>query len=217
MSINVSPLFRLNRDNHTVSGVDPSGREIHSYTFDDNSLPVKIFRDRMTGWFFEPALNLLDNGHDVAAVQLVTPLIEALEEHYRGTSSRNKSCEFFKSRAKQIFGIEEEPLNPLYKGIRCGFAHHGFLKDDDNEYNILLNCELPEPIRYDDKVLYIDSRKYVEKIKGAYEEYYSLLEPDSEYYVRFKNLWDKDWQMSLRIPGIAGTVVGAGHEINSQL
>ena len=204
MLINVSPRFVLDTDLLKVRETTPNDFVVHD--FDDKDIPFQIFRDRMNGWFFESAIMLLERGHSVAAVHLVTPLIEALQERYEGKPSKGKSAIFFKEQAKKMFAINDEALALFYSGLRCGFAHHGFLKDDEKYHNILITTGLIDPIEYKDEVLWIDSDKYVYRIRDAYEEYYKLVESDPELRRRFMAAWSDDWQMSLRVPGGAGAV-----------
>jgi hypothetical protein len=185
--------------------MDYSAESPVSHDFNDMDIPLLIFRDRMNGWFFEPATKLLQQGDSVAAIHIVTPLIEALQERYEGKSSKGKSADFFKKRAKETFRIGDDAAALLYAGLRCGFAHHGFLKDDERNYNILLTDGLAEAIEYVDSVLWIDSKQYIEKIRDAYEAYYAGVERDSELRRKFMAAWSDDWQMSLRVPGGAGT------------
>jgi hypothetical protein len=204
--ITVSPHFELDTSSQTITEYSEQRELIRSYSFDDKSLPVKIYRDRMTGWFFEVAERLLLEHQDVAAVHMVTPLIEAIEEHIRGESSKYKSAEFFKASVKRIFGLtDSDALNLIYGGLRCGFAHHGFLKDDDEYYNILLSSGLSRALIYNDKVLWVDSKKYVSAIRQAFDAFYNELSADPNKMDKFLKLWNKDWQMSLRVPGAGGT------------
>ena len=204
MLISVAPNFILDTDSLTVTELSSGDITVHD--FSDKKLPLLIFRDRMSGWFFEPAIMLLHQGHSVASVHIVTPLIEALQERYEGEPSKGKSAHFFKKRAKEMFGLSDNALALLYGGLRSGFAHHGFLKDDSNHYNILITTGLAAPIEYSDDVLWIDSDKYVYKVRDAYEEYYTFAEGDEELQRRFMAVWNDDWQMSLRVPGGAGTI-----------
>lgn len=204
MVINVSPRYSLDTDSRKVTESGPGGYITHDSG--DPDLPLKIFQDRMNGWFFDPAKRLLLEGGSVAAVHIVTPLIEALEERYEGKSSNNQSTEYFIKRAKIIFPIDDEAITLLHKGLRCGFAHHGFLKDDYNHYNILITSNLAAPIEFSDKVLNIDADKYVDFIKEAHEIYYKHIQQDAELQSKFMAFWIPDWQMSLRVPGGCGTV-----------
>ncbi|MGA7383419.1 MAG: hypothetical protein WBW81_01585 [Methylocella sp.] len=203
--IQVSPHFTLDTDTSTVTEYPDCG-EARPYEFDDETLPAKIFRDRVTGWFFDVAVKLLQEGQDVAAVHLVTPLIEALEERVRGEPSTGHSEDFFTASAQRILNLtDQKGLKLLYGGLRCGFAHHGFLKDDAKQSNILLTRDLTGPVVYVDTILWVDVPQYVDAVRGAYEEYYNdLTDPDKK--TKFLRLWAKDWQMSLRVPGAGGSI-----------
>jgi hypothetical protein len=205
--IRVSPRFELDTRKRVVTEYSDSRDFVAAYKFSDKTLPVRIYRDRMTGWFFDVADRLLQERQNVAAVSIITPLVEALEEHIRGESSKNKSSEFFTASAKRIFGLtDEHALKLLYGGLRCGFAHHGFLKDDNEYYNILLTNGLSTPLFYQDRVLWVDAEKYVASVRNAYDNYWQDLSTNETVRNNFLKLWTKDWQMSLRVPGAGGTV-----------
>ena len=160
----------------------------------------------MAGWFFEPAEDLLRKQQDVAAVHLVTPMIEALEQRYKGIYTPGHSRQFFKERADIMFRLGSNTvLDLLYGGLRCGFAHHGFLKDDTEQYNILITRGLSKPIEYNDDILWIDAPQYVAEIRRAFEEYYAKVGHDADLLQKFMKSWNDDWQMSLRVPGAGGT------------
>lgn len=204
MQISVSPRFTLNTLTLIVTEHTDNG-QVH-YDFNDQDIPIKIYHDRMQGWFFEPACELLEKGHIVAAVHLVTPLIEALHEHYQGESSRGKSRKFFQARAHILFpNLNQDAYDLLYKGLRSGFAHHGFVKDDDGHYNILFTGGLEQAIEYKDKVLWVDVYKYIDVISKAFDNYRTNVEKDPICKQKFLSIWSPDWQMSLRVPGGSGT------------
>ncbi len=202
MLINVSPHFKLN----TITGivterVSPNGNIKRKHNFHDAALPLPIFRDRMTGWFFEPAMKLLSVDQDIAAVHIVTPLIEALGQRYQGESSQGRSREVFEMMAKEIFGIDDVTATLIYKGLRCGFAHHGFIKDQKDRNRIVFTGGLQQAMEYDDSRLLIDSWQYVDQVHGAYEEYYSKLQEDAELLERFIKNWNVDWKLKKGNPG----------------
>jgi hypothetical protein len=203
--VHLSPRFVLDGEKMKVTDAQDPARE---YEFDDEAPWPRIFLDRQEGWFFRPALALVESGQTVAAVHLVTPLIEALEEHYRGVSSKNNSASFFKARARVIFaGLSPEGIDLLYSGVRCGFTHHGFLKDDSEQYNVLITGGLDSPLALDgDGVLWIDSGKYVEVVRAAFVGYCTRLESDEALRKKFNEVWKKDWHMSWRLPGNGGTL-----------
>jgi hypothetical protein len=153
----------------------------------------------MQGWFFEPVHTLIENHQTVVAVHIVTPLIEALENYIRGESSRSNPGDFFKTRAKAIFpSLDDNIVNLLYKGVRCGFAHEGFLKDDEQAYNIIIALEGNSPIIYNDPEMTIYTRQYVSAIQYEFEKYYSEIETDEAKLERFFQVWKKQWAMKKR-------------------
>ncbi len=159
----------------------------------------------MESWFFKPAEEMIASGNDVAAVHLVTPLIEALEIRYRGMQSNNQSGKFFKDRAKEIFQLDDVALGILYGGVRCGFAYYGFVKSEGGIYNILITSGLAKPLVHTPPMLFIDAPKYVAAIRSAFKQYCDLAETDNEAKQKFMSLWDGDWPMSLRVTDAFGT------------
>ena len=171
----------------------------------DCQLGLTIHRDRMRGWFFDPARRLLNEDYKVAAVHLVTPLIEALEEHARGESSQRRSGRFFKQRAGRIFDLcpESPAIRFLWTGARCGFAHHGFLQGE----KILIDATGEYPVEFDTAahLLRIHAWPHVEAIASAYEQFYVHAEHKHELQHRFQRLWYPDLQLSLdmEVVGVA--------------
>lgn len=206
MEIWVSNNYLLDTVKHTCQ---EKGSNSKIYKFDDKKLHYLIFKDRMEGWFFKPALALLEENESVAAIHIVTPLIEALEERYRGEQSKSKSRCFFCRRANIIFDLKgnKEALNLLHQGLRCGFAHHGFLKDDGGISNILIANE-EQALKYQESgpILWVNAEKYVDGIHKAYADYYNELKTNSELQSNFSKIWNMDWQMSFRVPGGCGSV-----------
>lgn len=195
--IQVSPRFKLNRKNWEITstrlGEGP-------FRFDDKTAARLIYQDRMQGWFFDPVHMLLENHQTVVAVHIVTPLIEALENYIQGESSTGNSRNFFKTRAKAIFPClddDDDAVDLLYKGVRCGFAHEGFLKekDDKQKYNILIALEGDSPIIYNDREMTIYTRQYVSAIQAEFEKYYFQIENDEAELDKFFRVWKKQWNM----------------------
>ena len=102
--------------------------------------------------------------------------------------------------------MPQDAIDLLYSGLRCGFAHHGFLKDDENYYNILLTNGLSAAMVYDDFVLRVVCSKYVAAIRKAFRDYCSEAKADQTLMAKFQATWEPDWRMSLRVPGGCGTV-----------
>lgn len=194
--IQVSPRFQLNRKTWKITSMKPGEGP---FEFDDKTAARLIYQDRMQGWFFEPVHMLVKNHQTVVAVHIVTPLIEALENYIRRDSSRNNSRDFFTTRAKAIFPyLDGDAVDLLYKGVRCGFAHEGFLKDDMQVYNIIIALEGNRPIIYNHPEMTIYTRQYVSAIQHEFEKYYSQLETNEAELDEFFQVWKKQWAMKKR-------------------
>lgn len=187
-------------------------KEVFKFDCQDKKGSRLIFEDRMQGWFFDPALKLVDDvNSSVVAVHIVTPLIEALRCYILGRKpSGRESSDFFKDQADEIFPLlqnNKDARNLLYKGVRCGFAHQGFLKDDDDAYNVLILSEVSdEPIIFDGQVMTIHARKYVKKINEAYQSYFNTLDRDADKLNKFYDMWEHQWRMKRKhLIEISGT------------
>ena len=207
--IKVSPKYSLDPTDGEIFYFDEVlDKEVSKFDCQDKKGSRLIFEDRMQGWFFDPALKLVDEVNSlVVAVHIVTPLIEALRCYISGRKTRRgESMEFFQVQADEIFPSlqnDGRARNLLYKGVRCGFAHQGFLKNDDGVYNILISSEASdEPIIFDGQVMTIHARKYVEKINEAYQSYFNTLDGDADKLDEFYEMWKHQWRMK-REPLIA--------------
>jgi hypothetical protein len=202
--IELSPRFILNTETEMIH--ERGTKPLRLFRAADNTRAIEIFRDRMESWFFDPAQRLVKAGEHIAAAHIVTPMIEALENRYQGESSKGRSEEFFTRRAKQIFSIDDATIGILYRGVRCGFAHYGFLKDDDKKCNVLITSGLSAPIIPEERLLWIDAPKYVDAIHQAFLKYYDLVSGgDAELKRRFEKLWDDEWPASLRGMDVFGS------------
>ncbi|BAY10728.1 hypothetical protein [Calothrix sp. NIES-2098] len=203
--LQVSPRFQLNCKTWKITGTEPNEGP---FNFDDKTAARLIYKDRTQGWFFEPALKLIENDQTVVAVHIVTPLIKSLENYIQGKSSHGQSSTFFKNRAKAIFSfLDDNAINLLYQGVRCGFAHQGFLKDDNKRYNIIISSEKSDiPIKYNHPVMTIYTHKYITEIQNEFEKYYAQLENNEEklnsFFLVWKNQWDIKKTTAIEISGI---------------
>lgn len=206
--IQVSPQFKLDTNTFKVTS---SREEEGSFGFKDKTAARLIYEDRMQGWFFEPVYELLQKDHTVLAVSIVTPLIESLENYIQARqASPRESGQFFRDGAKRIFRVlnpdpvDSWAIDVLYKGVRCGFAHEGFLKEGEDRGNII-KCNIiisskgqeQNPIVYDKNKgeMIIYAKKYVDKIQNEFREYYKKLKNDELELNKFFNVWKKQWEM----------------------
>ena len=183
--IQLSPNFTLSLGERKIKSTENN----QEYDFDDEIASTLVFQDRMQGWFFTPALELLNDNYAMASVHLVTPLIEALriyhkgiEDNPNGKKERKTSQTDFTYQAKEIFKClcknEDTRFNKklctkaidfLYHGVRCGFAHKGFPQGESSEEqrNIVISLKQNnDPIIFESNCLTIYAR-VVLKRKGC--------------------------------------------------
>lgn len=221
--IQVSPRFTLDTNTFEVTSSEGKG----PYSFGDKTAARLISQDRMQGWFFEPVYELLDKNkyqdkYTVLAVSIVTPLIESLENYIKGktpTTGKNSSSSFFKDGAKRIFPVlapvpaDNWAIDVLYEGVRCGFAHEGFLKErKTRKCNIIIASqgEDKNPIKYDKskKEMIIYAKGYVNEIQKEFEDYYGQLENDKTKLYNFLEVWKQQWEMKgdeIKLKQVIGT------------
>lgn len=186
MEILIAPHFLLDTISKTVWRRESACWQEESANVLDLDLGTRIIEDRMTGWFIEPARRLLRDDNAVAAVQLVTPLVEALEELHRGESSQHQSETFFRRRAAILFSCDEDSTKMLYSGVRNGFAHSGFLH---HGWKVLIAPCLGTAIERDGEVFRIGAEQYVNDIAAGYQGYYSAVRSDPTLKERFSKVW----------------------------
>ncbi len=113
-----------------------------SYTHEKLESPsfsdlVDVFEDLWTKHIFEQAELLLSNPYgDQAAMTILMSYFESIESFTSGLSSKNQSGKFFVSGFCQVFTNKKDDITKvakeLYRCIRCGLAHEGFLRSEVN-------------------------------------------------------------------------------------
>jgi hypothetical protein len=184
---------------------------------DDIQTSVLIYEDRVKGYFFDQARELLgssslnneDSGRFSAYTVLMIAIsqIEGVQQYREGESSapdRNRgipprSREFFVRGMTRIFNIESKDkgrLEDLYTAARCGLFHDGFTKglvylalDFDNpKYQEALKIERWE--YNSDKIRFgINSKLFLAEVERDFDQYIINLKDQSNS--GFDNLRNK--------------------------
>lgn len=105
---------------------------------------IDVYEDRLKGWFFGPARELLGVPNaGIAILQLCLGYFEGYWTYRTGEDSKSRSKEFFKSAFAEIFSrldivdppdlklspdIRETLANLHYEDGRCGLFHDGMLR-----------------------------------------------------------------------------------------
>lgn len=201
----VSPKYRLDRKTLKIFSID--GKNSFD-DFENEDAARLIFADRMQGWFFDPARELVSKDQSIAAVHIVTPLIESLAIYKQGKSSSRQSEIFFTNSAKDIFSLgdsDTKKLRILYKQVRCGFAHQGFfqdseIKEDGKTVKYSYNIAIAEGgeteaivLNEQEMIIYID--RYIDAIEKAFKQFYKDIEDDKKTRDNFLKIWKQHWSL----------------------
>lgn len=165
----------------------------------------KVFFDRLRGWSIEPAKKLLEDGKGhIAAIQIVTPLIEAYHIYSTGKTGRDTSRDgkWFKEGVSKIFlKTHGEAKNALYESVRCGLAHTGFLGAPKSDWDVFVSAGVANPltVNLQVKTLTISPSMYVNAIADAYKEFEDkLAKGDVNLTKCFGDAWTEQWSLCKR-------------------
>jgi hypothetical protein len=143
---------------------------------DPNDLDVKIliYEDQVKAWFLEIAKRLKqDNEAGFTILQIAVSYIEGNQQYREGKLSYGNSQSFFIKGMRRIFDKENVPktvLSFFYDQVRCGLFHDGITKK-----NVLISCELPDPVRNINGKIMINPHKFLDKIKEDFDNYVNQL------------------------------------------
>ena len=146
-----------------------------SLNLNDVQTKIKIYEDRVSGWFLEIAEKLKsDNEAGFVILSMAIAYIEGNQQFREGKMSENNSKKFFIKGVRRIFDKENVPediLKDYYKQIRCGLFHDGMTRG-----NVVISGEFPDPLRYTNGIIKINPHKFLGKIKEDFQRYVSDLE-----------------------------------------
>lgn len=139
-------------------------------TIDDVSTKIKIYDDRVRGWFLKIGEKLkMDNEAGFVILSIAIAYIEGNQQFRVGKLSKNNSKKFFVKGVRRIFDKEDVPENILvdyYSQVRCGLFHDGMTKS-----NVVISGEFTEPLRYTDGQIRINPHKFLDKVKDDFQSY----------------------------------------------
>jgi hypothetical protein len=150
---------------------------------------IKIYEDRVSGWFLEIAEKLkINNETGFVILSIAIAYIEGNQQFREGRMSENNSKNFFIKGLKRIFDKETVPediLKDYYKQIRCGLFHDGMTRG-----NVTISGEFPDPLRYTNGIIKINPHKFLDKIKQDFQNYIQELEWNDELRKSFEKRFD---------------------------
>jgi len=159
---------------------------------------IDVYEDQVQGWFLDFAKQMHSNEHaGFAALQIVFSYFEAHSVNITGEDSRGKSESFFKRGVLSVFpeltsysGMNEvlldSTLSALYQDGRCGFFHSGITRRrfviSDGDPIIRIGAD-PETGTLAIQI-FIDRRKFIDRIFEHFRQYISRLRDPSEVELR---------------------------------
>ena len=143
----------------------------------DVKTKIKIYSDRVGGWFLKIGENLKKNNEaGFVILSIAIAYIEGNQQFREGKLSENNSKKFFIKGLRRIFdkeNVSEDILKDYYKQVRCGLFHDGITKS-----NVLISGDFQEPLRYINGIIKINPHKFLDKIKEDFQRYVNDLEQD---------------------------------------
>lgn len=157
--------------------------------YDDDNTKIKIYEDRVTGWFLNIVDDLKKDKHaGFSILSIATSYIEGNQQFREGTHSEGNSRNYFIKGMRRIFDIGHLPeliLRDYYKQIRCGLFHDGMTKE-----NVVISRSFQNPIEYKNGVILINPHKFLDKVKDDFQQYITDLKSDVDLLRNFISRFD---------------------------
>lgn len=156
-------------DSNLVRG--PEGTE---HSINDTIIKIKIFEDRVNGWFLDVAENLKTNrSAGFVILSVAVSYIEGVQQFIDGKPSKNESQNRFAVRMETVFnkfGITDLIAREFYKSARNGLFHDGMTRK-----MIKISSAFSSAIRYDGNDFEINPVLFLDEIRKDFEAYINAL------------------------------------------
>jgi len=187
------------------------------YSAEEYENKIRIFEDRVRGWFLDVALNLVSGSEQVefsfnsedyvapnpkvyVALSVALAYIEGVEQYRCGEKTPDRQAgEWFRKSAKRIFPATcDDAITRLYKEARNGLFHSGFTYG-----KTYINCDYKQALELEalesvEKKLKINPKKVIEAVIDDFNRYILELRDSSNSDLgrKFLKLWDERWENS---------------------
>lgn len=175
--INVAPNMPgvLLRDGTATVYDEISGKNLNPLDIDDKIL---IYERQVKGWFLDAAQTLKNKENMCFITMMIcVSYIEGVEKYRSGSSTRQRSGEFFKSSMRRIFGEmagTNDQLRAFYSQVRCEMFHNGM----SGGY-LILSEEYDKALNYNgDDTIEVNVELFLDKIIEDFDGYISDLKTD---------------------------------------
>lgn len=154
---------------------------------------VRIYDDRVRGWFLEAARQLPHDGFVV--LMIVAAYFEGNEQYRQGETSEKKSRSFFGEAFDRIFPAlaSSGAAKTFYEEARCGLFHDGMTRG-----SIRISNHFASPIEANDGKLFLNPNKLLDVVIGDHALYVrDLLDPaNDDLRTKFKKIWESRWSQT---------------------
>lgn len=157
---------------------------------------IDAFRDRVYGYYLEPAksLNSVPHGFGCGLLCAATIDLLARPEYAKYDESRKEDVVKGKDYIKWLKGnikdfAKEDYAERFYKYFRCGLVHEGRIKELGQ-----FSYDKDGFIFVEGDVTIIHPEKLLDKIEEAFQMYMDRLEKDQTAYSQFRDRLAKDFK-----------------------
>ena len=176
-----------------ISGEDKEENQIsvlEGLNLNDLEVKIKVYEDRVIGWFLDFAKKLSNEERDAGFIVLHISIayIEGNQQFREGKLSKGTSTANFIKGVRRIFDkahVPEEILKKYYQQIRCGLFHDGITKRD-----VSISGEYFDPLNYDNKKILINPHKFLSKVIEDFRGYIEELKFNQESRANFEKRWN---------------------------
>lgn len=156
-------------------------------SFEDKEKLIDCFRDRVYGFYLNPAKLLNKKKFGFGCGLLCVATIDSLARI--SSPSKKDGLRFQNWLKNNIDEFKKKDFaKRFYEDFRCGLVHEGRIKNPGE-----FSYESKEILISDDEVILINPSLLLRKIEEAFEKYLSNLKEDSNVFNRFRDKLKEDF------------------------
>ena len=174
-------------------------------------LPVQL-RQRIQGFYIEPASRCYGEGHAFAAGVILVSCIDALGRLSRNRDKVTKE-DFIAFVTEHLHGFREETLSErLYFDVRCGLVHEARLKNGA-QFTLESDTHIDERTG----ILIVNPQELASEVESALDTYVEDLDSDDTKREALADRLCKEYEkdfIAAGHPAFIGTDQGDGSELS---
>lgn len=165
--------------------VDFESTENNIPEFENTKIKIMIFKTQVKEWFLNRANELVANeDNDFIVLMICSSYIESIWQYINWCPSERRGAYAFTQSLKNILEISKLPAS-IYSNMRCGLFHNNMLNNNIRVSRRFAN----EIIKEENKIIYINPKKLLEKICQHFDTYIEKLAVDKKLYDNFEKMF----------------------------